>query len=77
MTRFFGFIVGAIWLAFVFMAFQARAAGVAAGQEEVVFWWTITTLAYLAAAVAAVVGNLRHKASGPKKPAPARAARKA
>lgn len=77
MTRFFGYIIGAIWLVFTFMAFRMRTAGAEAGQPDVVFWWTVITLAYLGAAIVAIVGNARHRSNGPKKPAPQRASKKA
>lgn len=68
MSRIFGFVVGAVWLVFAFMAFGARSAGVAAGQPDVTFWWTVIMAGYAAAAIVALVGTARYKASGPKKP---------
>jgi hypothetical protein len=68
MSRFFGYIIGAIWLVFTFMAFRMRSAGVEAGQPDVTFWWTVITLAYLGAATVAIVGNVRHRPNGPRKP---------
>lgn len=67
MSRIFGFIIGAIWLGFAFMALGARSAGAAAGQPDVTFWWTVILLGYSGAAVAAIVGTLRHRPSGPRK----------
>jgi hypothetical protein len=68
MSRIFGFVVGAVWLVFAFMAFGARSAGAAAGQPDVTFWWTVITVGYLAAATVALVGTARHQQTGPKKP---------
>ena len=67
MTRIFGYVVGAIWIVFALMALGARSAGVAADQPDVVLWWTVILLGYLAAATVAIVGTLRYKPTGPKK----------
>jgi hypothetical protein len=67
MSRIFGYVIGVIWLGFAFMAFGARSAGAAAGQPDVTFWWTVIFLAYTGAALAALVGTLRHRTTGPKK----------
>lgn len=67
MSRIFGYVIGVIWLGFAFMALGARNTGAAQGQPDVTFWWTVILVIYTGAAVAAIVGTLRHKTTGPKK----------
>jgi uncharacterized membrane protein YsdA (DUF1294 family) len=67
MSRIFGFVIGVVLLVFAFMAFGARSAGVEAGQPDVTFWWTVILLGYAGAALAAILGTLRHKTTGPRK----------
>jgi hypothetical protein len=67
MSRIFGYVIGAIWLGFAFMAFGARSAGAEAGQPDVTFWWTVIFLGYTMAAGVAIIGTLRHVRSGPRK----------
>jgi hypothetical protein len=68
MSRIFGFVIGAIWIIFALMALGARSAGAAAGQPDVTFWWTVILLGYAGAATVAIVGTIRYRPSGPKKP---------
>ncbi len=68
MSRIFGFVVGAVWIVFALMAFGARSAGAAADQPDVVFWWTVILLGYAGAATVAIVGTIRYRPTGPRKP---------
>jgi len=67
MARIFGFVVGAIWLGFAFMAFRSSSAGWAAGHPDFGFWWAVITAFFTIAATVAIVGTARHRTTGPKK----------
>ena len=67
MTKIFGFAVGAIWLVFASWAFLTSRAGWAEGHSDIGFWWTVIATFYTIAATVALVGTIRHRASGPRK----------
>jgi hypothetical protein len=67
MARIFGFVVGAIWLSFAFMAFRSSSAGWSSGYPVLGFWWAVITGLFTIAATVAIVGTARHRTTGPKK----------
>lgn len=67
MARIFGFVVGAIWLGFAFVAFRNSSAGWANGHSDFGFWWAVITGFLTIAATVAIVGTARHRTTGPKK----------
>lgn len=67
MTRIFGFAVGLIWLGFAFMAFRAASAGATADRPDQALWFGVVTFLLALSAVIALVGTVRHRASGPRK----------
>jgi len=63
MNRFFGYLVGIVWLGLAYLAFQNASAGRAAGQDDVGFWWTVITGLLAIAALGALVGTTLHSRS--------------
>lgn len=70
MSRIFGFVIGAIWIVFTFMAVRASSAGAAADQPDAAFWWTVIAVFYGIAALVAIIGTARHRYRGPRKYSP-------
>ncbi|MDT8341634.1 MAG: hypothetical protein RQ751_09005 [Longimicrobiales bacterium] len=60
MNRIFGYVVGIVWLGLAFAAFRIGAAGRAAGQDDVAFWWSVITGLLTIAALGAIVGTTLH-----------------
>lgn len=67
MSRLFGFAVGAIWLVFTLMAFQAASQSWSANQPDAGFWYAATGVLLAIATLVAVIGTLRYRYEGPKK----------
>lgn len=67
MSRIFGFVVGAVWLVFTFMALQAASQSWSANQPDAGFWYAATAVLLAIAALVAIVGTLRYRYEGPKK----------
>jgi hypothetical protein len=60
MSRIFGFLVGIIWLVFVFIAFRRSAEGWGAGNTDIGFWWAVIGSLLTIASSAALVGTWIH-----------------
>jgi hypothetical protein len=67
MTKLAGFAVGIVWIGFSFVAYQHSSAGWADGHADVGFWWSVIATFLGIAAVVALVGTARHRATGPQK----------
>lgn len=63
MNRIFGYLVGIVWLGLAYGAYSRGAAGGAAGQEDVAFWWTVIAALLGIAALGALVGTTLHTRS--------------
>ncbi|MEX0935269.1 MAG: hypothetical protein WD013_00095 [Gemmatimonadota bacterium] len=68
MSRIFGFVVGAIWLVFAFLALRNSLGGWSDGHADLGFWWGVITVLLAIAATVALVGTVRHRRTGPQKP---------
>ena len=60
MNRIFGYLVGVVWLGLAYGAFQTGAAGRAAGQPDVGFWWSVIAGLLAIAALGALIGTTIH-----------------
>ena len=67
MTRIFGYVVGAIWLVFAFLAIRNSATGWADGHSDIGFWWGVIGAFLGIAALVALVGTARYRYEGPRK----------
>jgi hypothetical protein len=67
MSRIFGFVVGAVWLVFAFVALRRSLDGWSAGYADLGVWWGVITALLLIAASAALVGTARYRYQGPRK----------
>jgi hypothetical protein len=63
MGRIFGFVIGAVWLVFVFVAFSRSSEGWGGGHSDLGFWWGVIGVLLTGAATAAFLGTWIHTRS--------------
>ncbi len=62
--KYFGYVVGVIWIVLVIASFNGARAGAAAGQPDVALWWSIIGVLLGIACVGAFVGTRIHLRDG-------------
>ncbi len=68
MARIFGFGVTVLWTIFTLMALRAASIHSAADQGDAAFWYLIIGIFLALATGVALVGTLRYRPEGPRKP---------
>jgi len=62
--KYFGYVVGVIWVFLVLAAFGNARAGSAAGQPDVAFWWSVIGVLLTIATLGAFIGTTIHNRLG-------------
>lgn len=62
--KYLGYVVGVVWVFLVLAAFGNARAGAAAGQPDVVLWWSIIGCLLTIATLGAFIGTTIHIRTG-------------
>ena len=62
--KYFGYVVGVIWIFLVLSAFGIARDGAAAGQPDVAFWWSVIGGLLTIATLGAFIGTTIHNRVG-------------
>jgi hypothetical protein len=58
--KFFGYVIGIIWIGLAFGAFRTSAAGWSGGHSDMGFWWAVIGTLLSVAALGALIGTTIH-----------------
>ena len=64
--KYFGYLVGVVWIFLVLSAFGIARDGAAAGQPDVAFWWSVIGSLLTIATLGAFIGTTIHNRVGPR-----------